>query len=177
MVLSRETGISRQYGRNPYGGYDNINNSPFLFRGDTPGQLPAMERVLALELNGETVAYSFSILNDERVIHDQVGGDDVVVFWSEGTASALDSSRISEGRDVGSASAFSPILDGARLSFTPQESGLFIDDNTGSSWNILGQAVSGSLGGSTLRQLTAVNHFWFDWIAFKPETRIFEVSN
>ena len=171
MVLSKETGFNRQYGRNPYFGYDDINNSPFLFRDQTPGQLAAMERVLALELNGETVAYPYSVLSDVRVIHDQVGGEDVVVFWTEGTASALDTTRIPDGRDVGSASAFSPILDGEKFTFSAQEDGLFKDDSTGSLWNILGQAVSGPLMGEKLTPLTAVNHFWFDWVAFKPETR------
>jgi hypothetical protein len=71
-VLSKETGFPRQYGKNPYGGYDDINNSPFLFRGETPGQLAAMERVLALELNDETVAYSYSILSEDRIISDRL---------------------------------------------------------------------------------------------------------
>ena len=174
MVLSRETGFSRQYGQNPYFGYDDINNSPFLFRGETPGQLPAMERVLALELNGETVAYAYSTLSELQVVHDQVGGEGVVVFWTEGTASALDTSRMSDGRDVGSASAFSPIVNGEELTFSAQNNGLFKDDNTGSTWNILGQSVGGPLKGETLTPLTAVNHFWFDWVAFKPETRVYE---
>ena len=176
-VLSKETGFDRPYGRNPYGGYDDINNSPFLFRGDTPGQLAAMERVLALELNDDTVSYSYSILSEMHVISDQVGGEDVVVFWAEGTASALDATRISDGRDVGSASAFSPILNGEKLTFSLQEGGLFKDENTGTVWNILGQAISGPLEGEILTPLTAVNHFWFDWVAFKPETRVYEVAN
>lgn len=176
-VLSKDTGFPRQYGKNPYYGYDDINNSPFLFRGDTPGQLSAMERVLALETNGETVAYPYSILEDVRVVHDQVGGEEVVVFWNEGTASPLDTTRISSGRDVGSAGAFSSILDGEKLTFSAQNDGTFKDGNTGSTWNILGQAVSGSLEGKTLTQLTAVNHFWFDWVAFKPETRVYETVN
>ena len=176
-VLSKETGFPRQYGRNPYYGYDDINNSPFLFRGDTPGQLAAMERVLALELNGETVAYAYSTLSDLQVVHDQVGGEEIIIFWVEGTASALDISRISDGRDIGSASAFSAILDSEKLTFSAQGNGLFIDDSIGSLWNILGQAVSGPSQGESLKPLTAVNHFWFDWVAFKPETRVYEVEN
>jgi hypothetical protein len=39
-VLSRNTGYSRDYGKNPYFGYDDINQSPFLFDGTTPDQLP-----------------------------------------------------------------------------------------------------------------------------------------
>ncbi len=173
-VLSKETGFNRSYGRNPYVGYDDINNSPFLFRGETPGQLAAMERVLALELNKETVAYPFSLLSDVRVIHDQVGGEDVVVFWAAGTASALDTGSVSDGRDVGSASAYSPVLDGEILTFSAQEDTLFRDENTGSLWNILGQSVSGPLEGKSLTPLTAINHFWFDWVAFKPETRVYQ---
>jgi hypothetical protein len=78
---------------------------------------------------------------------------------------------------VGSASAFSPILDGKSLTFTAQGDGLFKDESTGSMWNILGQAVSGPSKGESLEPLTAVNHFWFDWVAFKPETRVYGVEN
>ena len=174
-VLSRDTGYNRDYGRNPYVGYDDINNSPFLFKGEIPpGQLAAMERVLALELNGEAVAYSFTTLREMRVIHDQVGGEEVVIFWAEGTASALDMPNVSSGRDVGSANAFSPVLDGKRLTFSEQGDVFFEDENTGSIWNILGKSVDGPLEGESLNPLTAVNHFWFDWVAFKPETKIYQ---
>ena len=62
-VLSNETGYRREYGRNPYDGYDNINNSPFLFRGpETPGVLPAMARVLTVDLDSEAVAYPYETL-------------------------------------------------------------------------------------------------------------------
>jgi hypothetical protein len=134
-----------------------------------------MERVLTLEINNESVAYSYSILSAERVIQDHVGDEDVVVFWAEGTASALDKTRIPDGRDVGSANAFSPIVNGEKLTFFAQNDGLFRDDSTGSLWNILGQAVSGPLTGEALTSLTAVNHFWFDWVAFKPETHVYEI--
>ena len=33
-VLSKNTGVIRPYGNNPYRGYDAIDNNPFLFRGD-----------------------------------------------------------------------------------------------------------------------------------------------
>jgi len=44
QVLSRDTGYPRSYGNNPYVGYDNIDQSPFLFEDipdETPGQEPA----------------------------------------------------------------------------------------------------------------------------------------
>jgi hypothetical protein len=63
QVLSRETGFGRSYGRNPYIGYDDINSSPFLFRGpDTPDALPPMARVLTVDLNGAAVAYPYDVL-------------------------------------------------------------------------------------------------------------------
>jgi hypothetical protein len=95
------------------------------------------------------------------------------LFSGSGTVSALDTSRIIDGRDVGSANAFSPVLDDENFTFTAQGKGLFKGAETGSLWNILGQAVSGSLNGKTLTPLTAINHFWFDWVAFKPNTRIY----
>lgn len=174
-VLSRNTGYSRDYGNNPYIGYDDINSSPFLFNGDADGRLAPMERVVTVELGGETVAYPFSVLEPEGVIADSVGGAEVVVFFKAGTASALDGRSIADSKDIGAATVFSPIVDGALLSFTAAEGG-FVDEQTGSFWNILGLAESGRLEGTQLNAIVSGNHFWFAWAAFQPETRVWSAG-
>jgi hypothetical protein len=52
--------------------------------------------------------------------------------------------------------------------------GVFRDKETGSEWDILGRAVSGTLQGAQLTELPAINHFWFSWAAFRPETRVYQ---
>ena len=173
-VLSRETGHLRTYGRNPYAGYDDINQSPFLFSGDsTPDQLPPMARVLTLDLNGEAVAYPYDIVSEELVVNDTVGGEPVLILWAEGTSSALDANSIAGGRDVGAAAAYSRLLDGEELEFIYVD-GKIVDKQTGSTWNILGQAVEGELEGIQLTQVISINHFWFSWAAFRPETEVYQ---
>jgi hypothetical protein len=173
-VLSRETGFRRDYGRNPYGGYDNINNSPFLFRGpDTPDVLPAMARVLTVDLEDQAVAYPYAVLQEQGAINDTISGQEVVVLWQPGTASALDSALIAEGEDVGAGAAFSRKVGGLVLNFS-LEDGEIVDEQTGSQWDVFGQAVSGELAGTRLEPIVSVNHFWFSWAAFKPETRIYQ---
>ena len=174
QVLSRETGFSRDYGRNPYAGYDDINRSPFLYDGPTtPGQLPPMARVTTVELNSEAVAYPNDVLQELRVANDTVGGTDVVVFWQPGLASALDSSNLAAGRDVGANGVFERTLDGQTLSFVAADETI-TDEQTGSVWNILGEAISGELAGQSLTPVVKVDHFWFSWAAFRPDTRIYQ---
>jgi len=177
QVLSRDTGFTRNYGRNPYAGYDDINESPFLYRGgpETPGVLPAMARVMTVELGGEAVAYPYEVLQEVQVVNDTVGDTPVVVFWDAGTASALDVNTVAGGRDVGAVNSFSRELDGQTLTFRV-EGDRIVDEETGSEWNVLGQAVSGPLAGSQLAPVVGINHFWFSWAAFKPETRVYEAS-
>jgi hypothetical protein len=172
-VLSRETGYSRDYGRNPYFGYDNIGQTPFLFDGETPDQLPPMERVLTVELNNEAVAYPYKVLSGLNIVNDIVGGEEIVVFWTEGTASALDVASVSGGRDVGAAVAYSRVLDDQLLDFEFKNGRIF-DTQTGSEWNIFGLAIAGELNGRQLIPVVSINHFWFSWAAFKPETRIYQ---
>jgi len=51
QVLDRDTGFSRPYGSNSYVGYDDIDSTPFLFRGPpSPDAMPPMVRVLAVEV-------------------------------------------------------------------------------------------------------------------------------
>ncbi|MFU8827328.1 MAG: DUF3179 domain-containing protein [Brevefilum sp.] len=174
LVLSRETGFNRSYGRNPYTGYDDVNNPPFLYQGpQTPGELPPVARVLALEFDGETVAYPYTLLSEISVVNDRVGEQEVAVFWAPGQASALDTSNIAEGQDVGSAVAYSRVLNDQLLSFR-LEGGQILDNETGSTWDILGRAIAGPLNGEQLTEVVSVNHFWFSWAAFKPETRIYQ---
>jgi hypothetical protein len=175
-VLSQDTGFSRDYGRNPYIGYDDVNRSPFLYDGPrTPGELPPMARVLTVELNGEAVAYPNDVLPELHVVNDTIGGTDVVVIWEPGTASALEGAGVASGSDVGAAAAFERELDGQMLTFR-FEDGKIVDEQTGSEWNVLGQAIDGPLAGSELVPVVSVNHFWFSWAAFMPETRIYEGS-
>ncbi len=172
-VLSRETGFVRSYGSNPYAGYDDVDNTPFLYRGPpTPGQLPPMAHVLTVDLNGEAVAYPYDVLAQAGAVNDTVGGEAVVVFWQAGTASALDNGSVAGGREVGSAAAYRRVVDGQTLTFAPQRDG-FVDAETGTSWDILGQAVDGPLTGTRLEAVVSINHFWFSWAAFRPETRVY----
>jgi hypothetical protein len=172
-VLSRETGFERGYGRNPYRGYDDITGSPVLFDGETPDQLPAMARVTTVELNGEAVAYPNQALQEVGVVNDTVGDIEIVVFWQPGLASALDSGAIATGRDVGANGVFERVLNGQTLTFRLSEAGIQ-DEQTGSTWNIFGEAVAGALTGQRLTPVVKVDHFWFSWAAFRPDTRIYQ---
>ena len=171
-VLSRETGYSRSYGNNPYAGYDRADQSPFLFKGSPDDRLLPMERVAALELDGQPVAFPFLTLELEPVVNYSANGRDIVVLFQTGTASALDQSSIAESRDVGSTGVFEATLDGQLLTFRLGADG-FTDNETNSVWNVLGQAISGPLAGQSLTPIVHANHFWFAWAAFAPETDIY----
>ena len=66
-------------------------------------------------------------------------------------------------------------MDGLELNFEIAD-GRIIDQETGSEWNILGQAVDGELVGQQLSPVVAINHFWFSWAAFRPETRVYQAE-
>jgi hypothetical protein len=76
------------------------------------------------------------------------------------------------GRDVGAATAFAAELDGRRLTFRREAAGIR-DVETGSTWDVLGRAVAGELTGRQLTPVTGINHFWFSWAAFRPDTRVY----
>jgi hypothetical protein len=177
QVLSRETGHQRDYGRNPYAGYDDPGGSPLsgFFGGRADPRLPAMARVVAVEL-GKGWAASFDHLQDRHVVNETVAGTPLVVFWKAGAASALDRSEISRGRDVGQTAVFDRRLDGRVLTFRAVRGG-FRDRETGSGWTLSGRAVDGPLRGKQLRAIPHGNHFWFAWAVFRPDTELWTPGN
>jgi len=170
-VLSRETGFSRDYGSNPYQGYETAGGDPMLFEGAPDRRLPAKERVAAVNAGEATVVVPFSRLEREPVVNEEVGGVPTAVLFKPGVVSALDAGAIADSAEVGTAAAFDRRLDGRTLSFEARR-GRFLDRQTGSEWDITGLAVSGPLRGRRLRALRHDEQFWFALAAFVPGARI-----
>ncbi|MGQ0618275.1 MAG: DUF3179 domain-containing protein [Acidimicrobiia bacterium] len=171
LVLSRETGFDRDYGRNPYPGYDDVDRQPFLFRGEVDGRLAAMERVVAVGRDTDPAAIRLDELSDAGVVELTVDGDRVTVWHLPGTGSALDDVDTANGRDIGATGVFPPHADGRMLTFK-RDSDAFVDHETGSRWDIFGTAVDGPLAGQRLEPVEHVDTFWFAWAAYQPDTRI-----
>jgi hypothetical protein len=99
----------------------------------------------------------------------------VVVLWKSGTTSALDGEDIASSRDVGAAVAYSRRVGGMVLTFISQ-GGTIVDQETRTTWNLLGQATEGQLEGRSLEVVDAFDSFWFDWAAFHPDTKIWQAD-
>jgi len=94
MLLPDPRRIS-QLGRNPYAGYDS-SFQPFLFKGELPEDINGMVRVILVQ-GDEPFAVALPKLSEDKVLSK----NGLEFRWKEGQSSALDTSRISDGRDVG----------------------------------------------------------------------------
>lgn len=174
-VMASPTEFGRSYGQNPYTGYDSTAR-PFLYDGELDARLPATERVVGTKLGDAARAYPFTTLAKQGVVNDELAATPLVIFFKEGVSSALDTARIDQGRDVGSTAVFDRRLDNQVLTFAALENGSFRDTETGSTWNIIGEATDGPLAGKQLTRMVAFDHFWFAWHAFFPQTEIFALA-
>ncbi|HKL32870.1 MAG TPA: DUF3179 domain-containing protein [Tangfeifania sp.] len=173
LVLSTETGHFRKYGTNPYTSYDNLENEqPRLFQGKVDERLPAMERVIDIEVDGKFKIYPLSEISEQQVVNDEFRGQPVVFFHTQKTVSVLDENNISKSKQVGSVTVFDPLVAGNKLTFKKTKKG-FIDNETGSVWSITGKCISGELEGKELRPVPHGNHFAFAWFAFHPDSEIY----
>ena len=164
-------GFQRDYGTNPYPGYDDIHSSPFLFSGKTDGRLGAMSRIVGIDRDGQAVAVVVDRLRRRRMVTFTVGTRPVVAWLVPGASSALAGAAVAGGPDIGATGVFDPVLDGRVLHFEPVTGG-FRDQETATIWDVLGRGVAGPLAGRRLSPIIHVDTFWFAWAAFRPATRI-----
>ncbi|MBQ27928.1 MAG: hypothetical protein CMH81_07310 [Nitrospiraceae bacterium] len=155
-VLSRETGFSRPYHRDPFRGYDELGTLPGFPINTTDNRLDPKEKVLGLTHNGVRRAYSLTRLGHSATM-DTIGGKPVVVFSdSAGPSGAV----------------FDATAKSLALSFFLAQ-GMFKDHQTRSTWNLAGEATNGPLKGLRLTPLAAHSTFWFARIAAFPDTGIY----
>ena len=172
-VLSKNTGVDRPYGRNPYSGYDDVNNTPFLAGDIEDERLKPLQKVIGVRTGDQQKAYPYPISQREEVINDELADEPIVVFHIEGARSALDAPEISDSRKDGSTGAFSRIVNDETLTFYYDRSSIK-DRETESTWDITGKAISGPLENEQLKPLIFGDYFAFAWLVFWPETEIFE---
>lgn len=75
-------------------------------------------------------------------------------------------------REDGSTGVFRREVGGQLLTFSRNYE-TFVDDQTGSVWDITGQAIQGELKGKKLSPVAHGDYFAFAWLVFKPATKIY----
>lgn len=173
QALSSNQLFGLVYGSNPYEFYSSRDRPYNFLRGEIDDRFPALERVVGISANGIDKAYPFSLISEVRVVHDNLAGQEVVVFWgASDTADALDSGLIADAIGIGTGIVYNPVVDGQRLTFEASGDTEFVDNETGTTWSILGKATSGELAGEELELLPHRNEFWFAWQAFFPDADV-----
>jgi hypothetical protein len=155
LVLSRDTGYSRNYDRDPFIGYaDVVNSGRFAFPVSEAGKdqrLPPGTQVLAVKVGGDARAYPVTEVG-RAAIMDTINDQQIVVFVDA----------------VGpTGAAYVPLAEGKALTFEIRNA-TFIDRETGSEWDLAGRAINGPLVGSQLTPLPSRTAFWFSIIAAEP---------
>ena len=156
-VLSRDTASSRPYGADPYGDY--YTNSEVLFPiSNKDDRLELKEVIIGLENNGLYKAYKLQDVEDKKVINDVINNRSLALFSSFPFM----------------ARAFDPVVDDQTLQFRyDSQNNTFIDMQTGSEWDFEGAAINGELTGKELNRLPYDQGYWFEWVAFHPDTKLY----
>lgn len=162
-VLSRDTGFSRNYDRDPFASYpEQLNRTgQFAFpvsEAVQDARLAPGTLILGVQIGNETHAYPVEN-RSLTVLNETVG--ETAPSPSRGQAVLI---IIQADAGV----AYSSIVNGRSLTFTVQNNQI-IDNETESVWDFAGRAVSGELSGAQLDPLPTRTALWFSLIAAFPD--------
>ncbi|MBI2106457.1 DUF3179 domain-containing protein [Candidatus Woesearchaeota archaeon] len=149
LVLSKNTGHQRNY---------DIKD---LYNTDSPGfsgigvdfkdqRLESNAVVYGIELNKQAKAYSEEKIKKDIVINDMVDGKELVIVWN---------------KDLGGGQVYNRNLNGVLLEFSLKDNKIV--DNKGNEWSYEDMTKS-------LERINAIPQFWFSWLAFYPETELYQ---
>ncbi len=126
------------------------------------GLLTSRSLVIGVETEAGSAAFPLVVL--ERVggvVNVEVGGVPVVVFYNVASGTGF---------------AFARTVNGQTLDFTGEVGpDIFplVDDETGSTWDIVGRAVEGPLAGASLGSVPSFISEWYGWVGYHPETAVY----
>lgn len=138
-----------------------INDPQFLTVEEAQSEYESQELVIGVEINGDTRAYSITVLSRHEIVNDIVGGEPIVVTWCPLCFNAI---------------VFDRGIDGKILDFGV--SGLLVDNllvmydrQTDSLWTPLdGTVLQGPLMGKQLDIVQSWFTTWEAWLEHNPTT-------
>jgi hypothetical protein len=121
--------------------------------------LKSRDIVFGISAFGASRAYPLARILSAKLIEDRLGTEPILLVV---------------GPDGQSIRVFQARLPGQTLAPEYYKTAdVFMDSETGSSWNFAGCAVAGKRAGSCLTPVYALKDYWFDWRNYHPETTIF----
>ena len=151
-ALSRDTGYERDYTRHPYGNYDTAQ-SIFFPVNHVETRLSSKEVVYVADQNGQRLAFADKYLGIPTPANAKLGEEPVTAFAD------LTNFEVH---------AFKRTIDGQMLTFTREPNTRFKDEQTGSIWNVRGEALSGPMQGKQLEEIPLTRMFAFAAFAMYP---------
>jgi hypothetical protein len=167
-VASSATNLGILYTLFPYGSsYRDPTNTRLIYPVESglDPRLPPKELVLGVRSGSGGKAFSLRQLDQLRnsffelvsVANSEIDNTPIVLFWNAAAQTAK---------------AYLSELGGQELHFFVED-GLRRDEETGSVWNLSGQAVGGPLDGQELTPISdTITAYWFAWAAFHPDTDV-----
>jgi len=155
LVLTTDTGHIRSYGNDPYGDYYTNSSIYFPVENDDSRMHPK-EIILGFNEGDSYKAYKQQDVESFTVINDQIDNKPIMLV-----------SLYPEN-----ARAFDRTLDDKILDFDFQVDKI-IDIQTKSEWSYEGIAISGPMKGAELTRIPFNPGFWFEWVAFHPDTEVY----
>jgi hypothetical protein len=131
----------------------------YPLQNDQDNRLPMKSQGNGVEINGANRSYPWAASEAEPLIHDELGGTQILIA-SDANADFVP--------------VYDRNVDGTALTFEPGTTDKeFKDSETGSVWKITGECVSGTHQGKSLTPIPHYNKiFWYVWSDFHPGTPI-----
>lgn len=146
--------------QDPYLNYYYSPNAGVIGSTNSDDRLQTKEFVIGVEVGQYSKAYSFSKLNDEPVVNDEIGDKQIVVIFDKVTATGVVWDREISGGQV--------------LEFVYEEGLQMRDTITGTLWDGLsGVALQGELVGTSLTRVKSTQSFWFGWVDLYEDTELY----
>ncbi len=156
LVLTTDTGHTRAYAVDPYGDY--YTDSRVIFPVDNKDdRMHPKEIILGFSEGDIYKAFKQADIESAVVINDKVNQTPIVLF----------------SQYSGNSRAFDRTVSGQVLEFEYTDNKI-MDLQTGSIWNYDGVSISGELQGKKMNRLPFSPGFWFEWVAFHPDTEVYE---
>ncbi|MGI0010373.1 MAG: DUF3179 domain-containing (seleno)protein, partial [Nitrosopumilaceae archaeon] len=154
--LTTDTGHLRPYGSDPYGDY--YTDPRIIFPVENmDDRMHPKEIVLGFDDHNTYKAYKLADVTSNKIINDKLNDKEILLV-------SLFPNMVR---------AFARTLEGQVLEFEFSNNKI-IDKQTNSEWNLDGVAVSGQLQGKQLARVVFNPGFWFEWVAFHPDTEIYQ---